>query len=418
MRPSIVVGEFATGRTTKFSGFYLTLRAAEAVARMHRESEGGIERVRLRGRPKGRQNIVPVDYVADMISAIAKDSAHHGRVHHLVHPSPPRNDAIQRAVEEHLKWQCTEFASENFAGERNQLERVFDRLASTVEPYILDTPQFDRRHAEAVEQVAGIACPAFDHESLLRLCRFATSNRWRSDRPPEAQSEVESDPAEYFDHFLPENILRSRVAEMNSLCATVRFVLTDMPDGQWVCRFDRGRLAQVHRGRNGLKEDFGYRTTRDVFCRAVAGTIDPHQAFLARQADVFGDIERALKMAMVLREFNRECPFPPEAPRAERAGDIMQERVWIDGPRRLAGELAYPMGDDPVGAALLVNPHPYMGGSMHNNVIAHLHAALATAALVTLRFDYSGVGETRAARSTSRSRWPSSGRRITRRWMP
>lgn len=77
----------------------------------------------------------------------------------------------------------------------------------------------------------------------------------------------------------------------------------------------------------------------------------------------------------------------------ERAGDIMQERVWIDGPRRLAGELAYPMGDDPVGAALLVNPHPYMGGSMHNNVIAHLHAALATAGLVTLRFDYSGVGE-------------------------
>lgn len=77
----------------------------------------------------------------------------------------------------------------------------------------------------------------------------------------------------------------------------------------------------------------------------------------------------------------------------EPASEIIQERVWIDGPRRLAGELAYPMCDAPRMTALLLNPHPYMGGSMHNNVIAHLHLALARAGAATLRFDYSGVGE-------------------------
>lgn len=316
MRPSIVVGEFATGRTIKFSGFYLTLRAAEAVARLQRQDGASTERVRLRGCGDGRQNIVPVDYVAAMIAAIVNDSDSRGRVHHLVHPNPPTNRAIARAIEEHLNMRCTEFAGSGEAGERNRLERVFDRLASTVEPYIFDTPNFDRRCAQAVERRAAITCPDFDHAALLRLCEFATSNAWRCERSAVEQPTASGDPVEYFDRFLPENIGRSRVAEMHSLCATVRFVLTDMTDGQWVCRFEHGRLAQVHRGSNGLKEDFGYRTTRAVFGQAVAGTLDPQQAFIGRQADVFGDVERALKMAMVLREFNRECPFPREAPRA------------------------------------------------------------------------------------------------------
>ncbi len=76
---------------------------------------------------------------------------------------------------------------------------------------------------------------------------------------------------------------------------------------------------------------------------------------------------------------------------------VTQERVVIDGPRtpqgalRLSGELAYM---DPVcSAALLLNPHPFMGGTMNNPLIRCLARALPTSGTLTLRFDYRGVGE-------------------------
>ncbi len=72
--------------------------------------------------------------------------------------------------------------------------------------------------------------------------------------------------------------------------------------------------------------------------------------------------------------------------------EMIRELVRIpsrDG--ELAGELAWP--DGPVSlACLLVNPHPHMGGTMSNNVIAGLAGALTAQAVVTLRFDYRGVG--------------------------
>lgn len=68
--------------------------------------------------------------------------------------------------------------------------------------------------------------------------------------------------------------------------------------------------------------------------------------------------------------------------------EVMQERVRIPGPRQaLEGELAYP-ADRAVACALVVAPHPHMGGTMANNVVAALADDLAQAGLVTLRFNY------------------------------
>lgn len=75
------------------------------------------------------------------------------------------------------------------------------------------------------------------------------------------------------------------------------------------------------------------------------------------------------------------------------SADVYAERLFVPGPRgRLAAELAYP--EEPADlACLLVNPHPFMGGHVGNNVIATLARRLAEAGFVTLRFDYAGVGE-------------------------
>jgi alpha/beta superfamily hydrolase len=72
--------------------------------------------------------------------------------------------------------------------------------------------------------------------------------------------------------------------------------------------------------------------------------------------------------------------------------EIINETVrFPSGPCLLEGELAYPEGT-PIGAALLAGPHPLLGGNRDNNVVRALGDGLARSGLVTLRFNYRGVG--------------------------
>ncbi len=73
---------------------------------------------------------------------------------------------------------------------------------------------------------------------------------------------------------------------------------------------------------------------------------------------------------------------------------IVAENVrFRAGPYLLEGVLAYPEGEGrPRGAVVLAGSHPLLGGNMHNNVVHCLGDGLAEQGLVTLRFNYRGVG--------------------------
>jgi predicted lipid carrier protein YhbT len=261
------------------------------------------------------QNIVPVDYVADMIAAIVTCDRDAGGIFNLVHDSPPTNDAIRLALEQALGVEGLAFG--HLAGEpRTRLERIFDRMIEPIAPYFSHTPRFSRRRAASVEAREGIACPRYDLPALVRLCACARSHPRRAADAP--RRPLAALAAEYFERFLPRFVPQSSVARLGALTANVRFVLTDVADGHWLCRFDAGRLAQVERSGNDVVEDFGYRVDASTFLDVVAAQLDPQEAFLSARVEVFGDVERALKMAMVLRQFNYEFPF--------RSGDAQPGR--------------------------------------------------------------------------------------------
>ncbi len=84
---------------------------------------------------------------------------------------------------------------------------------------------------------------------------------------------------------------------------------------------------------------------------------------------------------------------------APEAGEFMAETVTFHGSRgQLVGELAYGLSA-PRAACLLLNPHPFMGGAIDNNVIRSLAHGLAGHGCVTLRFDYSGCGSSDGTRA-------------------
>jgi uncharacterized protein len=72
---------------------------------------------------------------------------------------------------------------------------------------------------------------------------------------------------------------------------------------------------------------------------------------------------------------------------------IITENVHFRaGPYLLHGELAYPEAGCARAAVVIAGPHPLLGGNMGNNVVRGLGNGLAQRGLLTLRFDYRGVG--------------------------
>lgn len=68
------------------------------------------------------------------------------------------------------------------------------------------------------------------------------------------------------------------------------------------------------------------------------------------------------------------------------------ERLFIEGPRgTLSARLDGPVGV-PAGRALLLNPHPLMGGRMDLPLMSALADALVRRNVVCLRFDHAGTG--------------------------
>ena len=76
----------------------------------------------------------------------------------------------------------------------------------------------------------------------------------------------------------------------------------------------------------------------------------------------------------------------PESP------TVTEDVLFPAGPHLLHGELAYPEEGRALGAVVFAGPHPLLGGNMRNNVVRCLGDGLAQRGLLTLRFDYRGVG--------------------------
>jgi alpha/beta superfamily hydrolase len=72
---------------------------------------------------------------------------------------------------------------------------------------------------------------------------------------------------------------------------------------------------------------------------------------------------------------------------------VVTEAVkFVSGPFLLEGELMYPEQRRPLAGAVVAGPHPLLGGTMSNNVVAALTLNLARHGLATLRFNYRGTG--------------------------
>jgi thioester reductase-like protein len=159
-RPSVVVGDSVTGETTKYDGIYYLVQYLRKAAFLLRVVNVGNSDVRL--------NLVPVDFVVDAITALARDKKAVGKTIALADPSPLTTAELFDVIAMDLSGRRSEFNPppkwiEWFLG-KGFSTRVTGMPAHAA-PYFFIAQTYDTSVAGELLAPHQIYCPKFDQYS-------------------------------------------------------------------------------------------------------------------------------------------------------------------------------------------------------------------------------------------------------------
>jgi thioester reductase-like protein len=309
-RPSVIVGDSRTGYTSSFIGLYRFLELGSRLASMNPDPGRASLPLRL---PLGGDepwDLVPVDWVARAIVRLMSRPGCSGRAFHLVSRSPVSTRTVRDVGSEELNLSGVEFAGPGGAADPTRLEEMFLDGVREYWPYLGGSPVFDATNTAAA--LPRFPPPAIDRPMLKRLIRFAVNSRWGRDVTPTTASDSQC--AEYIERVFPRQARRSPLAREAELDITVGIELEGRGGGRWTCKWERGELVAARRG---LEVDAAvtYRTDTATFDAVVNGRQTPQEAFFEQRIAITGDVETALKLAVLFGQFLAEHPASQSAAR-------------------------------------------------------------------------------------------------------
>jgi nucleoside-diphosphate-sugar epimerase len=196
-RPSIVYGDARTGRSRKFNALYFPVRTVDRLQRLlgadidkvggARAAALGARRlddgrlllpIRMRTRPGGRINLVPVDFfTAAALACFEQDLT--GGIHHMVSPRPvPLADLTAFTARLYGIEGLTATEDAIPDAERTPLEALFESYIRLYLPYIGDRREFGDATTRPLLAAAGVSCPPFSWPIFERCMRYAMEVDW------------------------------------------------------------------------------------------------------------------------------------------------------------------------------------------------------------------------------------------------
>ena len=168
LRPSIVTGEWETGRTFQFMTVYRVLRALAAYARRHPG-----EAFSLAYDPDGTQNYIPVDRLTDMMVEVLRTPRCWGRTYHLVNDDPIINRDFKALIEDRFGFPITNRAPDETC---NNLNRAAVAGNAAYLDYLGGEPVFGCEVRNSL--VCSRKPMPFDRDYLNRLLTFCDRSAW------------------------------------------------------------------------------------------------------------------------------------------------------------------------------------------------------------------------------------------------
>lgn len=189
-RPAVIVGDSQTGFTSSYHGLFLYLRIFATLIPAQRTDDDGVHQTPIRLPIKGDEprNLVPVDWVSQVIFHLVSTPAAHDRTFHLVPDECSTARQFIDACCEHFNSCGVEFVGDSSPRAKDsKFAEVFFENAKVYEQYLTTDPLFDKSN---LEQWAGhLRCPKIDAAMIKRFIEFGQQNRWGKTRPvvPEAK---------------------------------------------------------------------------------------------------------------------------------------------------------------------------------------------------------------------------------------
>lgn len=188
-RPVVVSGDSESGYTSTYHGLYLYLRMIALLVPQQERGEDGriLTRINLPMTGEEPRNIVPVDWVSEVLTHLLSTPKAHGRTFHLA----PRHGITANQLVQY----CYDYFGSTgvtFCGPQSHdrdadnefANKVFDAI-KIYEDYETTDPDFDCTN---LQKYAGhLDCPDLTRSVIHRYLDFGESDRWGRKKRPAAE---------------------------------------------------------------------------------------------------------------------------------------------------------------------------------------------------------------------------------------
>lgn len=198
LRPSIVYGDSASGRSNSFTALYHHVKALHLIRGIYLDdigSHGGARAsacgirldahgllhlpLRIFLAHRGHLNLIPIDYFTAAALKIL-DEARPGLIYHVTSTNPSTMEELASFCERFLNLKGIEIRygdpPEGFR--QNPAESLFNKLIEPYRPYLNDTRRFDRSNLDAL--APGSLPPRLDYPIFERCMAYAVGVNWGS----------------------------------------------------------------------------------------------------------------------------------------------------------------------------------------------------------------------------------------------
>ncbi len=192
-RPGIIIGDSQTGMTTTYHNFYAMLQIAYTIiSQMGIPDETGLvsaSLIKFDLDGTERKNLVPVDWVSEVMTWIITHPENHGKTYHLTPRVPATTRLMRDALEASIGFYGVEFMGSDvqLTHDRHEAEELFREHMQVYNSYWRDDPEYDTTNTRLA--APHLPCPHVDRALLLKLAKavIATRFQWKDPAVPVPQ---------------------------------------------------------------------------------------------------------------------------------------------------------------------------------------------------------------------------------------
>ncbi|MHA6260262.1 SDR family oxidoreductase [Sporosarcina sp. CAU 1771] len=168
-RPSIIVGDSETGEADSEFTLYGFMRALDVFKRRILRSSDNPGRIyRLVGGKATTSNLVPVNYVADIL-ALAATKAEPGLIYNIINPEPPTNNQLLDLIKNALSFDQLEIIESAEPGLLTTEEERLNDMISVLYAYLSRSFEFDDSNTQILIQDSSIQHLKMTEETMQMI---------------------------------------------------------------------------------------------------------------------------------------------------------------------------------------------------------------------------------------------------------